>query len=117
MVELTLQLTDQEYALLRKIADYSHVTPEQLLKEAAQLTLPAILVAVPDVSALSDQEVLRLAQATMSDAEYDRLDELRRLPTPMAAEREELARLQMAYWVGQFTKTEAMIEAHKRGLL
>jgi hypothetical protein len=117
MVSITLHLTEHEYTQLKRLADYTQVTPERLLKDVAHSMFPIILDQVPDWESLSDDEVLRLAQSLMSDSAMSRLQELRDIPSPTADERIEQAQLQAEYWSGQFIKTEAMIEARRRGVL
>ena len=66
---------------------------------------------------LSDAEIMKLAHATMPDGESDCLYDLSHSEILTSDERLELENLQFKSLVGQYTKTEAMIEAERRGLL
>ncbi len=120
MTQIVIDLTAQEYQRLKRLAEYSQVSVATLLKDAAQHYFPTVLAAIPDVSALSDPDVLRLAHATMDERALERWRALRDASVSRAlneSERTELRELQEMFWIGQFAKTEALIEAARRGLL
>lgn len=120
MTQVIVELEPHEYARLELVAAYANVSIATLLKDAAQHYIPDLLAKIPNVTALPDDQVRQLADARMEPDRLDRWRELRDTATARTLtteERRELQALQEAYWIGQYTKTEAMIEAVQRGLV
>jgi len=116
MVDLIIRLTDQEYNTLRLAAEYSDAPLETFVKELTQSALPPHLIDTAKFTNMPDEMLLAIAHSQMDENELQRLTILRQLTQPDWAEQEEHAYLQRKYWLGQFRKTYAMLEAQKRGL-
>ncbi len=116
MIPVTLHFTEEQYQLLQRHAENTNVTVEQILQESAENKVVTILSQVPPMDALSDTEILQMALSKMDVVSQARLHDLQHQETRTLSEQQELAVLWDEYWVGQYTKTEAMIEASKRGL-
>jgi len=115
-------LPDDLYAQAQHWAALTHREVLQLLTEALALVLTPIgtpPVDAPPVAALSDTEVLALAQGQMAPQQGQRLDQLlgKQGETTLAIqEQAELLALMQVYqqlWVRQ---SEALAEAVRRGL-
>jgi hypothetical protein len=120
--QVVVTLPDDLYAQARHWAALTHLEVPQLLTEASTLVLTPIgppLGDAPPVAALSDTEVLALAQAQMAPQQGHRLDQLvakREETTLTAQEQAELLALMQVYqqlWVRQ---SKALAEAVRRGL-
>ena len=120
--QVVVTLPDDLYAQAQHWAALTHREVPQLLTEALALVLTPIGVPpvdAPPVAALSDTEVLALAQVQMPSQQGHRLDHLltkRGEQTITAQEQAELLALMHVYqqlWVRQ---SEALAEAVHRGL-
>jgi len=120
--QVVVTLPDDLYAQAQHWAALTHREVPQLLMEALTLVLTPIGTPpadAPPVAALSDTEVLALAQVQMPSQQGHRLDHLltkRGEQTITAQEQAELLALMHVYqqlWVRQ---SEALAEAVHRGL-
>jgi len=120
--QVVLTLSDDLYAQAQHWAALTHREVPQLLTEALALVLIPIgtlPVAGPPVAALSDTEVLALAQVQMVSQQGHRLDQLlakQGEETLTPQEQAELLALMQIYqqlWVRQ---SEALAEVVRRGL-
>ncbi len=122
MVEITLSIPENvfQHAARLSIAMQLHVS--NILTEALAFTLPTMdgaLSAVEPVDRLDDEEVLALAESQMPAALDEGLSELlykQRERQLTVSEAGELLSLMLMYRSGWWRKTEALVEAVKRGL-
>jgi hypothetical protein len=119
---VVLTLPDDLYTQAQHWAALTHRESPQLLTEALALVLTPLgtpSAEAPPVAALSDTEVLALAQVQMAPQQGHRLDQLlaKQGETPLTTqEQAELLALIQVYqqlWVRQ---SEALAEAVRRGL-
>lgn len=123
-VEVTLTLPESLVENARKFGRVAQQDTEIVLAEALERLLLMIedspdSVFYQPVSALSDKEVLELANSKMDADQNQRLGELiaRGKSSGLSVtERYELAALMMVYQLGQLRKSEALAEAVARGL-
>ncbi|MGH9843842.1 MAG: hypothetical protein ACREEM_34330 [Blastocatellia bacterium] len=123
-VQVTLTLPERLVENARKFGQATQRGSEIVLAD----TLERLLMMIEDspdtvfqhpVSALSDAEVLELANMKMDIVQNQRLGELfakGKSSGLSIAERHEMAALMMIYQTGQLRKSEALAEAVQRGL-
>lgn len=123
-VQLTLTLSD---GIVESAKSVSHTTKqpvESVLTDALETLWPAwnalpLASLYPPVSALSDLEVLSIAELKMSAAQNQRLANLQakgKTSGLSEMERHELTSLLYIFQIGQLRKSEGIAEAFRRGL-
>ncbi len=123
-VEVTLTLPENVLENAKLFGDATQQGIEDVLTDALELMFPMVedsleKISSLQVAALSDAEVLRLAEAKMDEAQNRRLGELQtkgKVDGLSADERYELLALLRIYQIGQLRKSEALAEAVQRGL-
>jgi hypothetical protein len=123
-VEVTLTLPENVLENAKLFGDATQQEVEDVLTGALELMFPMVedspeKISSLQVAALSDAEVLRLAEAKMDEAQNRRLGELQtrgKMDGLSADERYELLALLRIYQIGQLRKSEALVEAVRRGL-
>ena len=122
-VEITLTLPEP---LIEQVKQFGSATKRDVaavLIDSLEMMWPTLSVLptinYPSVNALSDEEVLTIAQAKMDKVQNDRLGSLQAKGKEASLTREEqyeLLTLLQIYQVGQLRKSEALAEAVRRGL-
>ena len=123
-VEITLTLPEPTFANAQLFGQATRQPVSDVLADALAAIFPLAedrpeLFAAPDVAALSDSEVARLAGLKMDAAQNRRLGRLQTTGKAQGlsnAERYELSALLRIYQIGQLRKSEALAEAVRRGL-
>lgn len=122
MVEVTLSIPESIFQHAARLSNATQLHVSNILTEALAFTLPTMdgaLSAVEPVDRLDDAEVLALAESQMPAAHDERLSELlykQRESQLTVIEAGELLSLMLMYRSGWWRKTEALVEAVKRGL-
>jgi len=122
MVEVTLSIPENIFQHAARLSNATQLHVSNILTEALAFTLPTMdgaLSAVEPVDRLDDAEVLALAESQMPAAHDERLSELlykQREGQLTVSEAGELLSLMLMYRSGWWRKTEALVEAVKRGL-
>lgn len=122
MVEVTLSIPENVFQHAARLSKATQLHVSNILTEALAFTLPTMdgaLSAVEPVGQLDDEEVLALAESQMPSAHDERLSELlykQRESQLTVIEASELLSLMLMYRSGWWRKTEALVEAVKRGL-
>ncbi len=121
-VEVTLRLPEHLVEHAKRFGELTHRDVGQVLADTLEMMWATISMGPelePDVSTLSDEEVLALADAKMDPAQNNRLAELQaqgKVEGLSEAEQVELLRLLHLYQAGQLRKSEGLAEAVRRGL-
>jgi hypothetical protein len=124
MVEITLQLSEKLLEQAQEVSSANHTDVAAVLTQALE-SICLSLESLPDsnlytpIAQLSDAAVLDLADIKMDVIQNQRLGDLQaegkvRSLTP--SEQYELLALMQIYRLGQLRKSEALAEAHQRGL-
>jgi hypothetical protein len=122
MTEITVSLPDEIYKHAARLSDATRLKISDILTDALSFTLPTLdgtTFREDAVTKLGDVEVLALAESQMPPAQDQRLSELlyrQREELLSAEEAAELLSLMSLYYSGWRRKTEALVEAVKRGL-
>ncbi len=122
MTEVTVSLPDEIYKHAARLSDATRLQIADILTDALSFTLPTLDGATlreDAVSKLDDDEVMSLAESQMPPAQDQRLSDLlyqQREELLSAEEAAELLSLMSLYYSGWRRKTEALVEAVKRGL-
>ncbi len=122
MVEVTLSIPENVFQHAARLSNATQLHVSNILTEALAFTLPTMdgaLSAVEPVRQLDDEEVLALSESQMPAAHDQRLSDLlykQRERQLTVSEAGELLSLMLMYRSGWWRKTEALVEAVKRGL-
>lgn len=121
--EITLTLPEHLIKSAQRMGTITHRDTAEVLSDSLEmmwLTLEGIPDATqPPVANLPDQEVLELADMKMERTQNERLHYLQekgKESNLTDAERFELLTLLHIYQIGQLRKSEALVEAARRGL-
>ena len=121
-VEVTLKLPENLVEHARHLGQATQRDVGQVLSDTLELiwsTVNTLSDLGSPVSALSDEEVLAIANLKMDSAQNERLGELQtrgKAEGLSEAERAELMALLHIYQTGQLRKSEGLAEAVQRGL-
>jgi hypothetical protein len=123
MTEVTLNLSEPLIAHAKKLGLATQRNVDTVLADTLEM-LWLTVEGMPDlagttVAALSNDEILNLADSKMSEAQNQRLGDLQakgKAEKLTDAERYELLALLQIYQLGQLRKSEALAEAFSRGL-
>jgi len=122
MIEVTLSIPENVFQHATRLSKATQLNVSNILTEALAFTLPTLdiaLAADEPVSQLDDEKVIALAESQMPPEHDERLSELlykQRENQLKVAEASELLSLMLVYRSGWWRKTEALVEAVKRGL-
>jgi len=122
MVEITLSIPENVFQHATRLSQATQLHVSNILADALAFTLPTLegaLSAAEPVGDLDDKKVLALADSQMPLEHDERLSELlyqQRENRLTVAEATELLSLMLMYRSGWWRKTEALVEAVKRGL-
>jgi hypothetical protein len=120
--QVVLTLSDDLYERAKQWAALTQRDVAQTLTDALEIVLTPLLeppAGEPPVTALSDAEVMALAQAQMAAPQGKRLDQLlakQREDELTAPERSELLALMQEYHRRWIRQAKALAEAVRRGL-
>ena len=121
--EITLTLPEHLIKSAQRMGAITHRDTAEVLSDSLEmmwLTLDDIPgMTQPPVADLPDREVLKLAEMKMESAQNKRLRHLQEKGKQSGlteAERYELLTLLHIYQIGQLRKSEALVEAVRRGL-
>jgi hypothetical protein len=121
-IRVTVTLRDDVYRQVEQLAQLANVKVAEMLSEAIELSLPSVIPQSPTVkpiTALSDEEVVKLTELQMApreDRRLSRLLERQQAGKLKPEERAELLRLMQVYQAGLLRKAQALNEAVQRGL-
>jgi hypothetical protein len=121
-IEVTLHLPEHLVEHAKRFGEATQRDVGQVLADTLEMMWTTIEIGPewePPVSALSDEDVLALADAKMDPVQNDRLAELQmrgKADGLTEAERVELLSLLHLYQVGQVRKSAGLAEAVRRGL-
>jgi hypothetical protein len=121
--QVTLTLPDEVYRRAKRLAQLSSRNVADVLVDTIELSLSPLGLqseAIKPVSALSDEEVMALAQLQMEleqDESLSRLLDREQAGTLTQTQRSELLALMQVYEEGLLQKAQAMSEAVRRGLM
>jgi len=123
-VQVTLSLPDSFVENAKKFGIATQQKIETVLADALELALPMTddspdFFLQPPISNLPDEEVLRLADSKMDEAQNRRLGDLQAKGKAAGLsqdERYELLALLQICQLGQLRKSEALAESVQRGL-
>jgi len=122
MTEITVSLPDEIFQQAARLSNATRLKVSDILTDALSFTLPTLDGATfreDPVSQLDDVKVMALAESQMPPAQDQRLSDLlynQREELLSAEEAAELLSLMSLYYSGWRRKTEALVEAVKRGL-
>lgn len=120
--QVTLTLPDEVYRRAERLAQLSSREVADVLADTIELSLSPVGLkseAVEPVSALSDEEVMALAELQLASDQDQRLSSLldkQQAGTLIEAERSELLALMQVYQESLLRKAQALREAVRRGL-
>jgi hypothetical protein len=117
VMQLTVTIPDEIYKRVQQLAQSSG----QEVTTVASMVLGLSLSELDSrsVESLSDNEIIILADSMMDseqNARFSALQDKQQAGTITSAERDELRILLEIYNAGQLRKTQALVEAVKRGL-
>jgi hypothetical protein len=122
MVEVTLSIPENVFQHAARLSEATKLNVSNILTDALAFTLPtlgeAMSVGEP-ISQLDDKRVMALATSSMTTDQDERLSDLlykQREKQLAIEEAAELLSLMLIYYNGWWRKTEALVEAVKRGL-
>lgn len=118
-IQMTLKLPDGLVRRAQQWARHTHREVEDIIAQAATLSLPPLEEEVSDMGALSDAQILALTHLQMDPTEDERLSLLleRQQATVLTPKDcAELDGLMANYEIGLLRKAEALAEAVRRGL-
>jgi hypothetical protein len=117
---ITVNLPDDVYQRAQNLADMTGQAVEDVLEGLLSLSMPSLAeMDSRPVETLPDPDVLALADSTMDAGQSAHLSILldkKQAGEITVAEQNELKTLMAIYDAGQQRKTEALVEAVKRGL-
>lgn len=124
-MEIKLNLSDSLLESAKHLGEATQEDVSTILLNILEVLLPTLETLVdnnfyPVVANLSDSQVIALADAKMDRISHQRLRELQekgKITELTQTERDELLTLISIYQLGQLRKSEALVEAVKRGLL
>lgn len=124
-MEIKLNLSDSLLESAQHLGEATQEDISTILLNILEVLLPTLETLVdnnfyPVVANLSDSQVIALADAKMDRISHQRLRELQekgKITELTQTERDELLTLISIYQLGQLRKSEALVEAVKRGLL
>ncbi|MFB2892442.1 hypothetical protein ACE1CI_05810 [Aerosakkonemataceae cyanobacterium BLCC-F50] len=124
-MEIKLNLSDSLLESAQHLGEATQEDVSTILLNILEVLLPTLETLVdndfyPVVANLSDSQVMALADAKMDRISHQRLRELQekgKITELTQTERDELLTLISIYQLGQLRKSEALVEAVKRGLL
>lgn len=122
MTDITVSLPDEIYKHAARLSAATRLKVSDILTDALSFTLPTLGGATfkeDAVAELGDVDVLALAESQMPPSQDQRLSDLlyrQREELLSAEEAAELLSLMSLYYSGWRRKTEALVEAVKRGL-
>lgn len=124
-MEIKLNLSDSLLESAQHLGEATQEDVSTILLNILEVLLPTLETLVdnnfyPVVANLSDSQVIALADAKMDRISHQRLRELQekgKITELTQTERDELLTLISIYQLGQLRKSEALVEAVKRGLL
>jgi hypothetical protein len=123
-VEVTLSLSEALIEDAKKLGSATQRDLEAVLQDTLEIlsltweSVPSSNL-YPPVSSLTDEEVISLANLKLSESQNQRLGDLQAKGKSTGIseiERYELLALLQIYQIGQLRKSEALLEAVKRGL-
>ncbi len=123
-VEVKLTLPENLVKYAKRLGILTQRDVETVLANTLEILLPTLENVLddrlePNISRLSDREVIALADAKMDANQNERLGRLQakgKTTGLTEAERYELLALMQIYQIGQLKKSEALAEVVKRGL-
>lgn len=123
-VEIKLTLPENLVQYAKRLGILTQRDVETVLANTLEMLLPTLENVLddrlePNISRLSDREVIALADAKMDANQNERLGRLQAKGKAIGlteAERYELLALMQIYQIGQLKKSEALAEVVKRGL-
>lgn len=123
-VEITLTLPDSLVEHAQHFGDVTHQDAASVLTDILEMLCPTLENFSdsnnhPAIATCSDSDVLTLADSKMDPVQNQRLGELQAKGKAIglsSAERYELFTLMQIYQIGQLQKSQALVEAVKRGL-
>ncbi len=123
-IEVTLTLPESLIEHAKWLGQATQRDVKSVLADTLEMMWPTLgdlpdTSPYPPVSAMSDTEVLALADSKMDVVQNQRLGELQAKGKEVGlphAERYELLTLMQIYQLGQLRKSEALAEAVRRGL-
>jgi hypothetical protein len=119
---VTLELPERTYRRAQRLAQLTQRDVTDVLADALDLSLPPFDAPIrgrPQVSQLSDEAVLALAESVMessADKRLSLLQDRQQAEELTETERAELAQLMQVYQEGLILKAEGLAEAVRRGL-
>jgi hypothetical protein len=121
MVEVTLSIPENIFQHAARLSEATQLNVSHILADALAFTLPTLegALAAEPVSQLDNEKVLALSESQMPSEHDERLSELldkQREKKLTVTEATELLSLMLLYRSGWWRKTEALVEAVKRGL-
>ena len=122
MVEVTLALPDNVFQHAMRLSHATKLNVSNILTDALAFTLPTLEDAMSSETAidlLDNESVIAVAESNMPAAKDARLSGLlykKRENMLNVDEAAELLSLMLIYYSGWWRKTEALVEAVKRGL-
>jgi hypothetical protein len=122
MVEVTVSLPDNVFQHAARLSEATKLNIANILTDALAFTLPTLDNAMSteeSISQLDDASVMALAESQMPADKDERLSDLlykQREKQLGVEEAAELLALMFMYYSGWWRKTEALVEAVKRGL-
>ncbi len=121
-IRVVVTLQDDVYHRVERLAQLTHRDVADLLADTITISLPPLDVSagsVPDVTSLTDEEVLGLTELQMPATQDRRLSALlqrQQAQALSAPDRAELLALMQVYQEGLLRKAQALREAVRRGL-
>ncbi|MFZ1395764.1 MAG: hypothetical protein WAS33_02650 [Candidatus Promineifilaceae bacterium] len=122
-VQVTLSLPNNLFEHARDLGNATKRDTAEVLADALEMMWPTLpdspASTLTDISSLSDDDILALADMKMDETQNSRLGELQtkgKQATLAEVERFELLSLLQIYQLGQLRKSEALAEAVRRGL-
>jgi hypothetical protein len=122
MVEVTVSLPDNIFRHAVRLSEATKLNVSNILTDALAFTLPTLddaMSAEEPISQLDNEKVMALADSQMPADKDERLSNLlykQREKQLTVEEAAELLSLMLMYYSGWWRKTEALVQAVKRGL-
>lgn len=118
--QITLMLSEQAYSFAEELAKHTGRSIQETLSAQLEDALGTWVDEVkPDLTTLSDEEVLALADSQMDALQGETMSDLlnkQQAGTIRAQEKVELQLLMRIYEIGTLRKAQGLAEAVKRGL-
>lgn len=122
MVEVTLSIPENVFQHAERLSEATKLNVSSILTDALAFTLPTLGGAMSGgelITQLDDKKIMALATSQMPADQDERLSDLlykQREKQLAIEEAAELLSLMLIYYSGWWRKTEALVEAVKRGL-